>query len=148
MSCLLDTGILLRLADLRDVQHTIVSQSVRKLIAQGEELLTATQNVAEFCNVATRPTVNNGLGLPPAEAIKLFEKDVEPICQVVVERESGHQELNRLISTYAVVGKQVHDARLVAMMLTWQIENILTLNERDFRRYDPEGITIVTPDSL
>ena len=47
-----------------------------------------------------------------------------------------------------VSGKQVHDARLVAMMLAWQIDSILTLNDRDFRRYEPEGIRIVTPDSL
>jgi hypothetical protein len=33
----------------------------------------------------------------------------------------------------------------VAMMLTWQIENVLTLNDRDFRRYEPEGIRTVTP---
>jgi hypothetical protein len=33
-------------------------------------------------------------------------------------------------------------------MLAWQIETVLTLNERDFRRYEPEGITIVTPAQL
>jgi hypothetical protein len=57
-------------------------------------------------------------------------------------------ELKRLIARYGVVGKQVHDARLVAMMLTWQVENLLTLNDRDFQRYAPEGITIVTPASI
>ena len=59
-----------------------------------------------------------------------------------------YQEFKRLIATYNVSGKQVHDARLVAMMLAWQIEKILTLNDRDFRRYEPEGITIVTPAEL
>jgi hypothetical protein len=34
------------------------------------------------------------------------------------------------------------------MMLAWQIENILTLNDHDFRRYEPEGIKIVTPADL
>jgi hypothetical protein len=38
-----------------------------------------------------------------------------------------------------------HDARLVARMLVWQIENILTLNSRDFQRYQTEGINLVTP---
>jgi hypothetical protein len=56
--------------------------------------------------------------------------------------------LKRLIAKYAVSGKQVHDARLVAMMLVWQIEQVLTLNDRDFRRYEPEGITVVTPASI
>jgi hypothetical protein len=56
--------------------------------------------------------------------------------------------LKRLINTYDVIGKQVHDARLVAMMLVWQVENILTLNDRDFQRYAPEDISIVTPAFL
>jgi hypothetical protein len=56
--------------------------------------------------------------------------------------------LKRLIAAHAVIGKQVHDARLVAMMLVWQIENVLTLNDRDFRRYELERIGIVTPATI
>jgi hypothetical protein len=70
------------------------------------------------------------------------------MCSVLAENDGVFGELKRLVAQYAVVGKQVHDARLVAMMLAWRIDSILTLNDRDFRRYDPEGITIVTPTSL
>jgi hypothetical protein len=52
------------------------------------------------------------------------------------------------VEEYDVIGKQVHDARLVAVMLAWQIENLLTLNDRHFRRFEPEGIAIVTPSDL
>jgi predicted nucleic acid-binding protein len=148
MAYLIDSGIVLRLVDTKDAKHTEVLQSVRILGDIGEELFLSTQNIAEYCNVATRPIPNNGLGLQPSEAIRLFEKDVEPICQVVFEREAVPQELKRLVSAYSVTGKQVHDARLVAIMLAWQIDNILTLNDRDFRRYEPEGIKIVTPAEL
>ena len=64
---------------------------------------------------------------------------------MISEREPAYTEFKRLVSTYNVTSKQVHDARLVAMMLIWQVENILTLNDQDFRRYQPEGITVVTP---
>ncbi|MDZ4659532.1 MAG: PIN domain-containing protein [Bythopirellula sp.] len=148
MAYLFDTGILLRLANKGDNQHSTVRDAVRILIADREELLIATQNVAEFCNVATRPIANNGLGLFPKEALNLLGRDIEPICKALVERETSYHELKRLIATYSVRSKQVHDARLVAMMLAWQIENILTLNDRDFRRYEPEGITVVTPAEL
>jgi predicted nucleic acid-binding protein len=148
MAYLLDSGIVLRFVDAKDLRHLEVLQSVRILGDKGKELFIATQNIAEYCNVATRPISNNGLGLPPGEAVRLFEKDVEPIYQVVIEREAVHKELKRLISTYSVTGKQVHDARLVAIMLAWQIENILTLNDRDFRRYETEGIKVVTAAEL
>lgn len=148
MAYLLDTGILLRLIDVNDVLHPAVRQAVRVLGNHQESLFIATQNMAEFCNVATRPVANNGLGLSPIEAIELLEDDIEPICSIIAEPAVVYGELKRLVTKYDVVGKQVHDARLVAMMLVWQIENVLTLNERDFRRYEPEGIKTFTPESM
>ena len=70
------------------------------------------------------------------------------MCGVLTETDSLPDVLKRLLTQYGVVGKQVHDARLVGMMLTWQVDTILTLNERNFRRYEPEGITIIEPSSI
>lgn len=75
MSYLLDTGILLRLVDDKDPQHSTVRLAVRELIRRRDDLMITTQNVAEFCNVATRPQVNNGLGIPTSEAIELLERE-------------------------------------------------------------------------
>jgi predicted nucleic acid-binding protein len=148
MRYLLDTGILLRLANKQDAQHSLVRAAIRVLGNRQQDLFITTQNIAEFCNVATRPIVNNGFGLSPAEAINLLERDIEPICAVLEERAVLRDELKRIIIGYNVVGKQVHDARLVAMMLTWQIDAILTLNERNFLRFVPEEIVVVSPASL
>ena len=148
MRYLLDTGILLRLANKQDAQHSLVRAAIRMLGNRQQDLFITAQNIAEFCNVATRPIVNNGFGLPPAEAINLLERDIEPICAVLDEPAVLRDELKRLIVRYNVVGKQVHDARLVAMMLTWRIDAILTLNERNFLRFVPEGIAVVSPGTL
>jgi predicted nucleic acid-binding protein len=148
MSFLLDTGILLRLVDHNDALHSTVREAGRELVRRKENLFITTQNIAEFCNVTTRPVANNGLGISPPDAIRLLRQDIEPICALVHEPPAVADELKRLIVQYNVVGKQVHDARLVAMMLAWQIDNILTLNERNFRRFEPEGITIVSPAAL
>jgi predicted nucleic acid-binding protein len=148
MSYLLDTGILLRVVDRRDPQHANVFAAVQALIGRGEELHITTQNMAEFCNVLTRPLANNGLGLAPNDALRLLEHEIEPICSTLAEPPLVYSELKRLMVNYGVVGKQIHDARLVAMMLVWQVDNILTLNDRDFRRYEPEGITVFTPASI
>lgn len=148
MAYLLDTGILLRLVDKHDPRHATVNSAVGLLGNKGEVLFITTQNMAEFCNAATRPVANNGLGLAPHDALDLVEREIEPICSALAEPPAVYAELKRLIATYGVVGKQIHDARLVAMMLVWQIENIRTLNDRDFQRYAPEGITVLTPASL
>lgn len=148
MTYLLDTGILLRLVDKQDRQHALVNAAVGLLGNRGESLVIATQNVAELCNVVTRPIANNGLGLTPNHAVDLLKHEIEPICSVLAEPAPVYTELKRLVASYGVIGKQIHDARLVAMMLVWQIDSILTLNDRDFRRYEPEGITISTPASV
>jgi predicted nucleic acid-binding protein len=148
MSYQLDTGILLRLIDKKDALHAVVENAVDTLVVRQEELLITTQNMTELRNVATRPIANSGLALSPSAIAKLYEDTIEPACAIAVETKFLPIVLRRLLSQYNVVGKQVHDARLVAMMLVWQVENLLTLNDRDFRRYEPEGIKIVTPASL
>jgi hypothetical protein len=126
----------------------MVKQAVESLVSAREELYMTTQNAAEYWNVSTRPRSDNGLELPPGTVTNLLEQTIEPICTLLVERRTLYSELKRLLNKYGVIGKQVHDARLVAMMIVWQIDNILTLNDRDFRRYEPEGIAIVTPASV
>jgi predicted nucleic acid-binding protein len=148
MAILLDTGILLRLVNRQDVQHESVREAVNGLIVGVQELFTTSQNIAEFWNVATRPPQDNGYGLSPEQVAQHLNELIGPICAILVEHESLYDELKRLGEVYKVVGKQVHDARLVAIMRCWQIDSVLTLNDRDFRRYAAEGITVVTPSSL
>ena len=54
-------------------------------------------------------------------------------------------ELRRLVVAYSVIGKAVHDTRLVATMNANGVKHILTFNLRDFARFseltaiDPAG---------
>jgi predicted nucleic acid-binding protein len=50
------------------------------------------------------------------------------------------------VVAHGVQGKQVHDARLAALMLAHGITHILTLNGADFARYP--GIVPIDPASL
>lgn len=104
MSYLLDTGVLLRLVDQHDDQHELVRRAVRALIALQEELLIASQNIAEFLNVATRPAANNGLAMTSDQAVELYHREIESICSVVIEGASTHGEFLRLVDQYSVVG--------------------------------------------
>src|ERR1035441_375223 len=63
-------------------------------------------------------------------------------------RETGqiYRQWQSLVLKYQVLGKAAHDARLVAAMRVHGIENILTYNGADFRRY--EGIRVLRPDQV
>ena len=91
--------------------HGLVEKAVDELIARREDLLITLQNIAELWNVATRPVANNGLNLPQATVSQLFAQTIEPICTIVTERDTLPAEFIRLLRTYNVVGKQVHDTR-------------------------------------
>lgn len=52
----------------------------------------------------------------------------------------------QLVVAHSVRGRQVHDARLVALMLEHEIGSILTFNVGDFARYSE--ITAISPHDL
>src|ERR1700689_1077354 len=62
---LIDTNVLLRLLQPRHPQYSIAAAAVAELRKQRADLCVAPQNLVEFWVVATRPVVNNGLGMSP-----------------------------------------------------------------------------------
>jgi predicted nucleic acid-binding protein len=146
MLVLCDSGILLRLFEPNDPLHLAVRTSVTALQTRGDQLVTAPQNVAEFWNVCTRPTsARGGFGLDTAEDDRRL-RAVELTLSLLAELPSAYSLWRTLIVTHAVQGKQVHDARIAALMAAHGITHILTLNGSDFTRYPP--ITVLDPLSL
>ena len=116
MDVLADFGILLRLLEPTDPLYTIIDQAVRLLHARGDRIVIATQNVAEFWNVWTRPaSARGGYGLSIAETDRRLTI-IEAVFAVLSEPPSAYRLWRSLVTTHAVQGKQVHDARLVALM--------------------------------
>src|SRR5258707_14932243 len=68
MAFLLDTSILVRLANTTDAQHARAVQAVLELHRRGEVLHIAPQVLIEFRNVPTRPKSANGAGLSIVDA--------------------------------------------------------------------------------
>src|SRR5258707_80825 len=68
MAFLLDTSILVRLANATEVQHPVAARAVLELHRRGEVLHITPQVLIEFRNVATRPKSANGAGLSVMDA--------------------------------------------------------------------------------
>jgi predicted nucleic acid-binding protein len=143
MLILADSGILLRLMERADPQHGAIRQAVRALTARGDELVTSVQNVAEFWNVCTRPaTARGGLGLDVAETDRRV-RVLERLVDILADHPAAYRLWRQLVVAHAVRGRQVHDARLVALLRAHGITHILTLNGGDFARYP--GLTVLDP---
>ena len=146
MRYLLDTGILARLPHRADPLNGIVRDALRKLAADRHTFVTSTQNIAEFWNVCTRPQIaRGGLGLGVVETARRLRL-IERFVLVLKEPETAYSKLKAILVKHQVSGKQVHDARLVALMHAYRIKRVLTFNHADFLRYD--WIEPTTPEAV
>ncbi|GIV19091.1 MAG: hypothetical protein KatS3mg023_0842 [Armatimonadota bacterium] len=132
---LLDTSVLLREIHVHDAYHQTVVYSVEKLVSTGWMTYVAPQCLQEYWAVATRPPeARGGLGL----SVERAAEDIEQIISahdVLVENAEIFQVWRRVVIDYRVLGRQVWDARIAAIMKLHGISHLLTFNTQDFRRF-------------
>ena len=104
------------------------------LIERGDYLFLTPQNMVEFWSVATRPRKVNGLGMTPREADREVAS-MEALFPLLAETPEVYPQWRRLVAAAGVSGRQVHDARLAAVMAVHSITRLLTFNVADFKRY-------------
>jgi predicted nucleic acid-binding protein len=145
MSYLVDTNILLRLAEPAHRFHQITLDALAPLRLRAEPVHVVPQNLYEFWAVATKTVAGNGLGRSVAEAAsemtrikRLFILLAEPLTLV--------DAWEQLVLQCSVTGTKTHDARLAAAMRLYNISSILTFNMSDFQRYP--GIAAHSPQDI
>lgn len=142
MRWLVDTNVLLRSAQISHPVYDDVARSVSILASRRDQLHVVAQNLIEFWAVATRPIVNNGLGLSiPQTEVELSR--LKSLFALVPDTPEIFSEWERIVLQYQVSGKQVHDAHLVAAMKAHGLSNLLTFDGGDFKRFTE--ITVVNP---
>lgn len=133
MAVLLDSNILLRLAQPHHPNAPVAASALRALCTSTQTLHITQQNIVEYWAVATRPEAANGLGFSTEQA----KTEIQSLKElfVLLPEVPLEDTWERLVSDYHVSGKNTHDARLVAAMVVHGIESILTFNVEDFLRY-------------
>lgn len=139
---LLDSNILIRLANSNDPQHGLTQDAVQKFGEQAQELAVAPQCLYEFWVVSTRPAAaRGGLGRTAEETRRDVEEFLRLFC-LIDDGELLTPWLD-LVKALGVLGTAAHDARLVACMTRANISTILTFNTQDFARF--ERIVAISP---
>lgn len=149
MAYLVETSMLARLANTSDVCYPVATHAVLTLHRQGESLRTSPQNLVEFRNCATRPVNVNGLGLPPAVA-ETMTATFESLFPLLPETPDIYPAWKALVQAMAIIGKQVHDARLAAVCHVYGITHVLTFNVHHFARFAAfgPGLVVIDPHSV
>lgn len=131
---LLDTNVLLAATDEGRSAHGQAVAAINEWPAAGTTLYTSGQVLREYLSVATRPVAQNGLGLAREDAAANV-RALRDRLRFLAEHERVHERLLALLDDVECLGKQVHDANIVATMLVHGIDAILTINVADFTRF-------------
>jgi predicted nucleic acid-binding protein len=143
MRYLLDTGILVRLLHRADPDHAVIRDALRRLAERRHTFVAARQNIVEFWNVCTRPaSARGGFGLTVEETAARLRM-LERLVTVLNEPDSTYRHWKSLVVRHGVIGRQVHDTRIVAIMVAYRIKRVMTLNRDDFARF--HEVEAVTP---
>jgi predicted nucleic acid-binding protein len=128
-----DTNVLIYATDPVSPWHPIALTSLQEARRNAAELCVSPQIIREYVAAATRAALTGG-GSATAGILNnmhTFRTDFT----VLDDTPRVLDQLAYLISTVAVAGKQVHDANIVATMLSHGVHHLLTHNTADFVRF-------------
>jgi predicted nucleic acid-binding protein len=145
MTILLDTNVLVSLANPTDTHHALTVETIQGLRSQKVPMRLVPQIVYEFWVVATRDLSANGLGYSPEDCGFLIDHFLS-VFPMLEDSPGLFQEWQRLVKHHACRGKISHDARIVAAMHIHQAQQIITYNGADFKRFS--GIQPLHPENL
>jgi predicted nucleic acid-binding protein len=142
---LIDTSVLARLANTADAFYPVATGAVVELHRRGGVLNVTPQCLIEFRNVATRPIAANGLGLVVVD-MEAKVAAFENAFPLLTETPAIYPAWKALVTALGVVGKQVHDARLVAVCHVHGVTHLLTFNVAHCARLVSFGPGVVVAD--
>ena len=145
MNVAIDSNILLRSIHHQNPHQPIVKAALETLAKRNETLCLFPQMLSEFWTVATRPMKMNGLGLSAIEAYSELIR-IKSLFQLFPDSPAVLPEWEKIVVQKLVLGKNGHDARIVAAMNVHGSTHLLTCNRDDFKRFS--SITALLPDEV
>lgn len=127
----IDTNVLLTATDESRSHFDTVRRLFVAAFRTGFHLGLNGQIMREYLVVSTRAQEINGLGLSSEEAIENIEEFRRRVT-LFEEREAVTGHLVQLARRHGLSGKRIHDANIVATMLTYKITKLVTENTNDF----------------
>ena len=129
----IDTNVLVYSRAVESPDHHAARSKLKWASHQPEPLRISRQVVREYLAVVTRPQPWP-FSITREDALNDAQRLVNTF-QVLEDGPIVTETLITLCREVVVAGKHIHDANIVATMLTYGERRILTFNTTDFRRY-------------
>ncbi|GAB4432141.1 MAG: type II toxin-antitoxin system VapC family toxin [Anaerolineae bacterium] len=137
-----DTNVLLRAMVPQMAMHEACEELLRAMWTGQVELWISRQIIREYLVQVTHP---NTFVVPlTVEQISHQVETLLSIFQVADDTAAVTAQLMDLVKVYPTRGKQIHDANVVATMLAYNIDTLLTINVDDVKRFQ-DRIKLISP---
>ena len=138
---LLDTNILIRIANRNDPDYRLTLTAVAGCMRKGRQLFVAAQALQEFWATATRAKTKNGLAMTPSRADAFLQRFLTTFKRLP-DHEGLFDAWRLTVSHFSITGLHAYDARLAAFMQTHGLTRLMTYNAVDFAMFP---IALVNP---
>lgn len=128
-----DTNVLLRANHPDFGLYHAANALLTQYRQDGYELWISRQIIREYLVQLTRPGLL-ALPLTPSE-VETQVRGLRTLFHVADETDATTDKLIELIKTFPTGGKQIHDANIVATMLVYGIDTLITQNVDDMKRF-------------
>lgn len=135
-----DTNVLLRATISQFPLHEQAKRLINSQIDADIELWISRQVIREYISQATRP--QSFMKPMTIERVETQLNTIRAFFKIADETEQVTVELMKLLKTFPTGGKQIHDANIIATMLTQDINKLLTTNIEDMKRFNSR-ITLI-----
>jgi predicted nucleic acid-binding protein len=132
----LDTNVLVAASVNVHPSHARAVVLLSRLLSERVPLVISSQICREFLVVLTRQPVE-GRNFSTQEAIDALDR-WRATCTVFDDDLAVLTELIAIVRRYAVKGKQIHDANVIATMRANGVARLATFNAADFHRFEDE----------
>ncbi|MBW4659909.1 MAG: PIN domain-containing protein [Drouetiella hepatica Uher 2000/2452] len=135
-----DTNVLIYANVSSAPYHQLAIERLQNLDNSGADLWISRQILREFIAALTRP--QTFVNIQPPEVIVERIQFFEQRFQIAEDSFQVTARLLNLLQTIPMGGRQIHDANIVATLLTSGIDRLLTHNVKDFDRFS-DLITVI-----
>lgn len=133
-ACVVDTNLLVYSTVSSNPWHQQSRQWLATLQNEGLDLCVTTQVLREYLVVLTRGAI-----FEQSFSVDQVLAQIEALLSslhVLDEPLAAADVLRTLVGQYEIRGNHIHDANIVAVMLTHGIHRLATYNQRDFLQFD------------
>ena len=135
MRILLDTSVFVVAMVQGHPAHALALPWLQRLRVGTDTGLVAAHSLAETYAILTKLPVQPRIS--PAVAQQLIKHNILDVCEVVFLSDKDYVALIEHLSQLGIVGGAIYDALILHAAAIANADQVVTLNERDFRRVYP-----------